>query len=371
MAARKVFRRAAPPLALMMMVTLVPAVGAAQTTRAQVDAACEDSREQLAEYRAAQAEFESAALAYERVLNEIDQLQRQQARVSGSVEANVSTAENVQRQIEEHAVELYMRGGFTTPGIILSASSVDRLITTTEFLSSAGLGARGSLDELLAARGQLTRFEVDLEDVHRQLQEKQAEAAEMLTRQEAAMQAEQQAYARLSDRCRDLNAKYEAEQAAARERERLRREQERLRNQGSVQTGPFICPFTPGRTSFINSWGFPRSGGRTHKGTDLFAAWDEPIYAVQSGTVLNTNSGLGGIGIWLRADSGFAYYYAHLSRRAVGNGQRVTQGQVIGFNGNTGNALGGSPHLHFQMHPGGLNSAAVNPYPTLVAACKR
>lgn len=364
MAAPKAIRRAVPPLLVVLLIGLVPATGMAQITRGQVDAACEDSREQLAAYRAAQGEFESSAIAFERVLNEIDQLERRQARVKGSVESNSQTVEAVQRQIEEHAVEMYMRGGFTTPGIILSASSVDRLITTTEFLSTAGLGARRSLDELIASRGQLQQFEVDLQAIHDELQAKREEAAAALARQEAAMQAEQAAYSRLSDRCRDLNARYEAQQA------RLRAEA-RLRSMGSVQTGPFICPFTPGRTSFIDSWGFPRSGGRTHKGTDMFAVMNEPMYAVQSGTVLITNSALGGRSIWLRADTGIAYYYAHLSSWAVSTGQRVSQGQVIGFNGNTGNAIGGAPHLHFQLHPGGMGSPAVNPYPTLIAACKK
>lgn len=371
MAVRKSFRRAVPPILLLMVVTLLPSTGSAQPTRSQVDAACADSREQLDEYRSAQAEFERSVTAHDRVLADIERLERQQNRIQNSVDTSQDAMALVQTQIEKQAVELYMRAGFSAPGIILSASSVDKLLTTTEFLSSATLGGQQSINDLLASRGELARFQNELQNTHDDMRNAQEEAASLVMDQSRAMEREQAAYQRLSERCRTLNAEYEAEQARLREEERRRRQAEENRRRGSIQTGPFICPFTPGRTSFIDSWGHPRSGGRTHKGTDLMAAWNEPMYAVQAGTVLHTHSPLGGISIWLRADTGIAYYYAHLATRTTVNGQRVTQGQMIGTNGDTGNARGGPPHLHFQMHPGGMNTPAVNPYPTLIAACRR
>ena len=353
-------------LLLIILSTLVVSLFPLNTnavTEAQVDAACEDSREQLAEYRAAQTAFENAAIDYEGILNDVEILENKQDRIAGSVDSHSRDLVLIQDQIEAQAVQLYMMGGLSNPGIILSASSVDEFLTTSEFLSAATVGDQESFDDLVAARSELDRFQIDLDKNRDSLKVAEGQAEILVDVQHSAMDREQAAYSQLSGRCKELTTKYQQEQA---ELAALRAQ----RTSGSVQVGSFICPFTPGRTSFINSWGFPRSGGRTHKGTDLFAAYDEPMYAVASGTVSTGNYGLGGKVIWLNASNGVAYYYAHLSDFNVSSGQSVSQGTTIGFNGDSGNARGGSPHLHFEIHPGGRGGAAVNPYPTLVGACK-
>lgn len=360
----------ARPRALLLLITvsgliagLFPSPTQGQVTRSQVDRACADSRAQLEEYRAAQAEFERAALAYEDVLNQVEVVRVKQARIQGSVDSHTESLEALESIIEEQAVHLYMMGGLSSPGIILSASSVNELLTSSEFLAAAAIGGMGSMDDLLAARGELGRLQDDLHEARDELAVVEAQALNLMNQQEDAMEAEQAAYARLSGECKRLTAEYDAHQAELRARAAQRA-------RGSVQVGSFICPFTPGRTSFIDSWGFPRSGGRSHRGTDLMAAWNEPMYAVASGTVIIRTSALGGKSIWLAADNGVTYYYAHLSDWSVSNGQRVSQGQTIGFNGDTGNARGGAPHLHFEIHPNGRGRGAVNPYPTLANACR-
>jgi len=122
-----------------------------------------------------------------------------------------------------------------------------------------------------------------------------------------------------------------------------------------------------GRCSFVDSWGDPRSGGRSHEGTDLMGPKGLALYAVVDGVITKTytNASNGGTALRLTAADGTYFYYAHLDSFAPGiaAGVPVRAGQIIGFNGATGNA--GSPHLHFEVHPRG--GAAVNPYPLLKA----
>ncbi len=122
--------------------------------------------------------------------------------------------------------------------------------------------------------------------------------------------------------------------------------------------------------SFTDDWGAPRSGGRTHKGNDLFARHGTPLVAVESGVITKASDadvGLGGITLWLTGDSGTKYYYAHNALNAVRSGERVQAGQIVAYVGNTGNAATTPPHVHFQIHPGGRDP--VNPYPMLLAVC--
>src|SRR5262249_44792073 len=116
--------------------------------------------------------------------------------------------------------------------------------------------------------------------------------------------------------------------------------------------------------AFADTWGAARSGGRHHEGTDIISPMGTPLVAVVSGYVFFKTNSLGGNVIWLTGVDGNKYYYAHLSRWE-GESRNVTQGEVIGYVGATGDASG--PHLHFELHPGG--GAAVNSYYTVKQWC--
>lgn len=123
-----------------------------------------------------------------------------------------------------------------------------------------------------------------------------------------------------------------------------------------------MCPIVG--SAYGDSWGGPRSGGRRHEGVDMLAPAGTPIIAVASGFVTFKQNELGGNAVSLAGDNGNRYYYAHLSGYE-GASRRVAQGDVIGYNGDSGNATG-IPHLHFEVHPGG--GLAVNPTPSVRAA---
>ncbi len=118
---------------------------------------------------------------------------------------------------------------------------------------------------------------------------------------------------------------------------------------------------------YRDDWLHPRYSPvpHLHKGLDIFADFGTPIRSVDRGVVTRmTNNPLsGGIGVWTRGSDGTAYYFAHLLQRAEGLrvGQRVSVGTVLGFVGDTGNAQGGTPHLHFEVHRGG----AIPPKPSV------
>ncbi len=141
-------------------------------------------------------------------------------------------------------------------------------------------------------------------------------------------------------------------------------ESDRADDSDAFLGGPgWVCP-VPGST-FRNDWGNPRSGGRRHAGTDMFAAMGANILAPVSGTVKRHESGLAGLSFYLAGNDGVQYFGAHLS--ALVKTGPVRAGEVIAQVGDSGNARGGSPHLHFEIHPN--KKTKTNPYPTLAQQC--
>ena len=188
----------------------------------------------------------------------------------------------------------------------------------------------------------------------------------------ALLAHQEQDLARLTDELDGLQATLEVEleeaQGEVASLEAVAARQRQI-DRGS-QRGTYACPMDPPVTRFVDSWGAPRSGGRSHKGTDVMGPMGANVYAFTDGVIeRHTTGGLGGISLYLRGADGSTYFYTHLQGYAAAGavGNRVQAGELIAFNGATGNARGGAPHIHFERQPGGGRS--VNPYPDLAAAC--
>jgi len=121
---------------------------------------------------------------------------------------------------------------------------------------------------------------------------------------------------------------------------------------------------TPARLA--DTWGAARAGGRRHEGIDIFAARGTPVLSTTEGVVMQVGTNnLGGQVVWVLGPGRQRHYYAHLEGYAdIQRGQLVAAGDVLGYVGNTGNAKGTPPHLHYGIYVGG----AINPYDLLMAA---
>jgi murein DD-endopeptidase MepM/ murein hydrolase activator NlpD len=125
-----------------------------------------------------------------------------------------------------------------------------------------------------------------------------------------------------------------------------------------------------GQAWYSDSFGAPRADTQWHHGIDIFAPMGTPLLAVADGTVHQVGwNNLGGNRLWLRDKDGNDFYYAHLSAFSplAVNGLHVKAGAVLGFVGNSGDAITTPTHLHFEAHPAALLSlgydrSAVDPY---------
>ena len=115
-----------------------------------------------------------------------------------------------------------------------------------------------------------------------------------------------------------------------------------------------------------DTWGGARSAGRSHEGIDIFAKRGTRVISSTEGIVTRVGTNrLGGLVVWVLGPGGQRHYYAHLDRYAdVEAGMRIEAGRVLGYVGDSGNAKGTPPHLHYGVYDLG---GAINPYPMLRA----
>ncbi len=131
-----------------------------------------------------------------------------------------------------------------------------------------------------------------------------------------------------------------------------------------VQNLPIPVLFTVKLEDLTENFGDPRGGGtRTHEGLDILAPSGTPIVSPTKAVVIKTGSeGSAGKYVYTRNPGGETFVYMHLASIApLKAGQFLEIGDVIGTVGDTGNAKGGTPHLHLEIR----KSKPTDPFPRL------
>lgn len=131
-------------------------------------------------------------------------------------------------------------------------------------------------------------------------------------------------------------------------------------------------------SALVDTFADARSEGRVHDAIDIMAPAGTPVLAAAAGTIEKLfQSERGGLTVYVRSpDKAWLYYYAHLQDYVPGIAAEtdVTQGELLGHVGSTGNASPEAPHLHFAINAmapgeGWWQGKPINPYPALRASC--
>jgi len=327
---------------LAILVALVP-LSAPAATLEEKQAEAERTRRQI---EAMKAESQRLAQEYNASLDEYEA-------VRSRVESNRQQLEKAQKDykrartiLNERLRSIYKSGEVNSLEVLLESTSLDDLLNRYDFFTYIGHRDMQIFDEVKRLREEISERQRELEEE----ETRQMQVVGTLNAKRLAMEAsitQQQAFLdNLNKEILNL-----------------------LATTGGgggtpvlTQIGSFVFPVA-GPHSFSNDWHAPRTG-HLHQGNDIFAAMGTPCVACVTGTVNQGQGKNAGLYVRLVGDDGNVFYYMHLQRFAATG--HVSAGTVIGYVGDTGNAVGGPPHLHFEIHPGG--GPAINPYPILVAA---
>jgi murein DD-endopeptidase MepM/ murein hydrolase activator NlpD len=110
-----------------------------------------------------------------------------------------------------------------------------------------------------------------------------------------------------------------------------------------------------GAATWSHDWLFPRHSPsfHVHEGTDVFAVRGTPVLSPAAGTARISRGEVGGLAVKVVQRDGTYWYLAHLAGVTVADGDRVVPGSAVGTVGDSGNAKGGAPHVHVEVHPHG------------------
>ena len=355
-------------------------------TQSQIDA-LEQQQEELQAKREemeaglAQLEGEHATLLEQKTaLDEQNEVYRQEIElIQEQVDLYTSLVEQKAQEVElatqaesdqlatyrRHVRAMEENGSYTYLSLLFGSQSLGELLSNRDMIGEIMEADQRSYDEYVAARENSERIQAEYESMLTDLDAKQAELEDEQAALEEQITHAQQLIVELEAQIETDREAYEAELAREAELESqiqdMIAELERQEAANSItSTGTYIWPLPGYSPGSAYGWRIHPIWGdmRFHAGEDIGAPSGTPILAADSGvaTVIPNNGNGYGNYIMINHGGGRVTLYAHMSAFAVSNGATVTQGQVIGYVGSTGNSTG--PHLHFEVR---VNGATTDP----------
>jgi len=283
-----------------------------------------------------------------------------------------------QDALNERARIAYETGPASALEFVLGSTSIGDLTNRLELIDAAATSDEQIITQLQSAQNELRSRQAKLVALQSHLESTKQALAASSKQLSAKLSKQKRLVASLE------HAKAAAERLAGRLSAKLQQELGSSIGSGGGGGGIGgvfqICPVDSPHV-YSDDFGAPRNGPppHPHMGNDIFAPLGTPIRAPFPGTAVETDNGLGGLGVTVYGALGYAYN-AHLSR--FGTLGAVATGNVVGYVGNTGDARGGPTHDHFEWHPGVIPShpwrspygysvidGAIDPYPYLNAVC--
>jgi peptidoglycan hydrolase CwlO-like protein len=380
--------------ALVALLLMVQGAGAAPSAD-QVDnaqqaffAAKNRVEEIRAEIAAIQRELTVAVQKVEAEEGALEKIQADVAETQARLADAEARYEKIRAQLSDRAAEAFMSGPGSSLGIVLGASSLTDLSDRLEFV-----------DAVSRADADLAQDVANLEAAL-QIQQAELKRLEAAQKQQVAdVTAQRDAIMAKLSQVSALQQEAERTVASAlsnwHELDNQRKEYLQTIAQQSVSTSPHtsvdlpkgfvnplrVCPVDNPR-AFGDGFGAPRYAGgfHLHAGNDIVSNYGVPIRAPFDGTAKSSYNALGGNSEYVYGASGYVYN-AHLDHYAPKSNGPVKAGDIIGYVGDTGDAIG-TPHDHFEWHPYTVPAnwpasfygyvtigSAVNPYPVLVDVC--
>ena len=387
MISKKKLRAAAAFLALVLVaLAIVPAGPALAVSQSEIDA-LEEQRDALkAEREEMQAGIDelkneqAGVLEQKRALDEQNEVYRQELEL---IEEQVSlytrlvdekaaelekatAAETEQLAIyKQHVRAMEENGNYTYLSIIFGSKSLSELMANLDMIGEIMEADKRIYDQYTAAREDAEVIKAEYEETLGQLADKQEEYEAEKADLEAKIAEASELIAQLEE---EISSNYDLylqvlaeEEALESDIQSMIAELERQEAANSItSTGTYIWPLPGYSPGSAYGWRMHPifNEMRFHAGEDIGAPSGTPILAADSGvaTVIPDNGNGYGNYIMINHGGGRVTLYAHMSSFAISNGATVSQGQVIGYVGSTGNSTG--PHLHFEVR---VNGATTDP----------